>query len=111
MTDIIQKAINHIDTQAEKENDCVKIIAQYIIENLIKTDSAAEKILNDKLTLNACFEKVKSNAKAKAAGGCACVEDAVVFRWVREYYGITAEDLKSSDDTADILNFDIFAVL
>ncbi len=111
MTDKQQKAINHIDAEAEKENDCVKIIAQYIIENLIKTDSAAEKILNEKLTLNACFEKVKSNAKAKALNGCACVEDAVVYRWVREYYGLTAEDLKPKSDTADILQFDVFGDL
>lgn len=111
MTDLIQRAVERIDAQADAENDAVKLIAQYIIEKCIKTDSAAEKFLNEKLTLKACFEKVKSNAKGQAQNGCACVEDEIVYKWVREYYGLTASDLAPSDDTHDVLNFDMFADL
>lgn len=113
MTEKMQRAIEHIDKQAEKENSAVKIIAQYIIENLIKTDSSADKLLDEKHTLASCFTQIKSKAKSKAVSGCACIDDNTVYAWVREYFGIDSSDLDSavSRSTADILSFDMFGDL
>lgn len=113
MTEKMQRAIEHIDKQAEKENSVVKIIAQYIIEDLIKTDSAADKLLDEKHTLASCFTQIKSKAKSKAVGGCACIDDNTVYAWVREYFGIDSSDLDSavSQSTANILSFDMFGDL
>lgn len=52
MSEKIQQAIERIDSQSEGQSDAVKIIAQHIIENFIKTDAAAEKLLNEKLRAN-----------------------------------------------------------
>lgn len=110
MTEKMQRAREHIDRQADSESPAVKLIAQYIIENLIKTDSAADKLLDKKHTLKACFESVKSKAKSRAADGCACVDDNTVYAWVREYFGISDSDLGSSS-SASILSFDMFGDL
>lgn len=111
MSEKIQQAIERIDSQSEGQSDVVKIIAQHIIENFIKTDAAAKKLLNKKLTLQDCYKSVQSKAKGKAVGGCACVDDNVVYGWVREYYGLTSSDLKPDDKASNILSFDIFGDL
>lgn len=33
-----------------------------------------------------CFGYIKEQARKQAVGGCAMVEDAVVYKWARDYY-------------------------
>lgn len=105
----MQKAIDKIDKQADKQSPAVKIIAQHIIDNYIVSDSAAEKILKDGKTLSGCYNAVKGKASKQKSGNCVVVDDATVFAWVRKYFDLTGEDLKRKDSKkANILNFDIF---
>ena len=95
MTELVQKAINHIDEQAEKTKDPVsKAIAQYIIDNCLNCEINAGKVLDGTKTLAKCASSVKSNARGQAVSGCAVVEDSVVWRWVRDYYGF--ENMQST---------------
>ena len=89
MSDLIQRAINRIDEQAEKGKALEKRIGQYIIDTCLINDADASKALDNGKTLSGCANLVTKNARKQAVGGCACVEDAVVWRWVREYYGFS----------------------
>ncbi len=99
MSEIIQKAITHIDEQAEKAKDALsKTIAQYIIDHCLSSDKNAQLALDSDKSLKKCATQVNANARKLATGGCAVVEDSVVWRWVREYFGF--EELQSNAQTA-----------
>lgn len=106
MTEKMKKAIRKIDEAMEKDNK-LKVFAQYIIDNLIVSDDAAEKILDENKGLKKCFEFVKSKAKEQAIGGCACIEDEQVYSWIKEYFSVFEFH---QNNTADkLLEFDILA--
>ena len=92
MSDLIQRAINTIDEQAEKGASLEKTIGQYIIDKSLTNDAEAAKAIADGKTLTACASSVKSKARSQSKNGCAVIEDAVVWSWVREYYGFTAQN-------------------
>ena len=110
MTDKMQKAIDKIDKDMEK-NAGLKPFAQYIIDELIVTDEAAEKILDEKKSLSACYSSITSKARQRAVGNCAFVEPETVYAWIREYFGFDGVPAKSVSTQAEsnIINFDIFA--
>ncbi|MFR5876351.1 MAG: Cas9 inhibitor AcrIIA9 family protein [Eubacterium sp.] len=88
MTEKIQKAINKIDSEAEKHNDTIaKIIASHIIDNYLNSDENAEKVLDENHTLKKCLDKIKSKARKQASNGMAVIEDDTVYNWAKEYYG------------------------
>lgn len=71
-------------------------------KELEKTTNPMEKALGEYIlslgrevkegaNLMGCAAKVKEKAKAQASGGCAMVEDAIVYGWAREYFGIAGE--------------------
>lgn len=109
MNEIIQKAINYIDEQGEKGNILAKTIAQYIIDNCLNDTANAEKALSK--SLGSCAQAVLTNARKQAFGNTAVVEEAVVWRWVREYYGFKTDVVLQSTakpaavETVDILDF------
>lgn len=112
MSDLIQRAINRIDEEAEKGKALEKRIGQYIIDTCLFNDANAAKALETGKTLSGCANLVTKNARKQAVGSCACVEDDVVWRWVREYYGFSGnEGLQSTAQPAaaakpvDILDF------
>ena len=91
MSEIIQRAIRHIDEQAEKEKDSLsKSIAQYIIDHCLNSDKNANRACDSGKSLKKCAQSVRANARKQAVSGCAVVEDSVVWRWVREYYQFDA---------------------
>lgn len=112
MSDVIQRAINHIDDEVEKsKNPVAKAIGQYLIDKCLTTDSQAEKVLDNKLSLEKCADFVKNKAKSSAVNGCAMVEDMVVYSWVREYYGLSKSEstpkpkiIKPSFDSPSLLD-------
>lgn len=110
MTELMKKAIEKIDKNMEK-NTSLKPFAQYIIDELIVDDSSAEKILNEKKSLSACFDAVKTKARQRAVGNCAFVEPETVYSWIREYFGFKSvpENSNSTQTESNIINFDIFA--
>lgn len=110
MTEKMQKAIDKIDKDMEK-NAGLKPFAQYIIDELVVSDDAADKILDAKKSLSACFGSVKSRARQRAVGNCAFVEPETVYAWIREYFGFAGVPAKpvSTQAESNIINFDIFA--
>ena len=104
MTELIKKAIEKIDAEAEKlDSTSAKVIASYIIDNYLKNDINAEKILDEKKTLSDCFKSIKNKAQAQAKSGMAMVSDTVVYTWAVEYYGLIGVQQKRN--VVDIMDF------
>ncbi len=92
MTELIQKAINKIDGEAEKLKDTnATLIASHIIDTYLISDENAQKVLSDKKTLRACIEKIMSKAKQQAVGRMAMVDDETVYGWAKDYYGFAVD--------------------
>ena len=110
MSDLINKAIEKVDKEMEK-SPSYKPFAQYIIDELIVSDEAAQKILDKKKTLAACYKDIESKARSRAVGNCAFVEPETVYTWIREYFGFSSVPQKSvsTQPESNIVNFDIFA--
>lgn len=106
MTELMEKAVNKIDGEAEKGGANLKRIAQYVIDKLIYDDNSANKVLDEKKTLSDCWKNLMSRARPLAENGCAFVEPQTVYEWVSEYFGV-AEKQQSEGllrfDLADLL--------
>lgn len=64
-----------------------KQIIKNHLEQMAKQDFAfAERYRDEKKSLDQCVKYIMSEAKKKAKGGCAAIEDAVVFGWAVHYY-------------------------
>ncbi len=88
--EIIQKAINKIDVEADRMKDDTAVrITSYIIDNYITSAENAEKVMNK--ALSDCISSVKNKAKKRAKNGYAMIEDSTVWNWVKEFYEFTDE--------------------
>ena len=68
-----------------KENH-LKAIAQYLHKQKEEDTALREKLENTEKTLEGCYSYIQSLAKKQASNGCAFIEDAEVYHWVREYF-------------------------
>jgi hypothetical protein len=91
-TETMLKAIAKIDAEAEKQSGTLaKQTAKYIIEELITDDATAAAIIASRATLEECVRDINNKARKRAVNNVAVVEDWEVFGWIREYYGIEAD--------------------
>lgn len=92
MTELIQKAINKIDGEAEKLKDTnATLIVSHIIDTYLTSNENAEKVLDEKKSLKKCIDSIKSKAKQQAINGMAMVDDETVYGWAKEYYGFAVD--------------------
>lgn len=62
----IEKAVNKLDSAAEKmKGNYAKIIASHLIEQ-IRTEAAAAKFLDEEKTLEGCMNEIQSKARKQA---------------------------------------------
>lgn len=94
--EIIQKAINKIDSEADKMKDDTAVrITSYIIDNYLLSAENAEKVMNK--TLSDCISSVRSKAKKQAQNGYAMIEDRTVWNWVKEFYEFATDEVVMKD--------------
>ena len=99
--EIIQKAINKIDSEADRMgNDTAVRIASYIIDNYITSAENAEKVMNK--TLSDCISSVRSKAKKQAKNGYAMIEDRTVWNWVKKFYEFVTDEVVETQATAPV---------
>ena len=66
------------------------------LEKMAKQDFAfAERYKDEKKSLDKCVQYIMAEAKKKAKGGCAAIEDAIVYGWAVHYY--QEENIKVDD--------------
>jgi hypothetical protein len=64
-----------------------KQIIKAHLDKMAQEDFAfAERYKNEKKNIDDCCKYIMSEAKKKAKGGCAAIEDAVVYGWAVHYY-------------------------
>lgn len=73
-----------------------QIIGQYILGRFRALDLAPPPDKN----LKDCLDKVRAKAQKQAHGNMAFVEDATVYRWAEEYYGLPAAETKGKQENA-----------
>ena len=66
--------------------DFKEIIKDHL-DMMAEQDAAfAERYKDEKKSLDKCIQYITSQAKKQAKGGCAAIEDAVVYGWAVHYY-------------------------
>lgn len=94
--EIIQKAIDKIDKEADKMKDDTAVrIASYIIDNYITSVENAEKVMNK--ALSDCISNIRDKARKQAKNGCAMIEDRTVWNWIEKFYGFAADEVVMKD--------------
>ena len=74
--------------------DFKEIIKRHL-DNMAQQDAAfAERYKADGKSLDKCINYITSQARKQAKGGCAYVEDAVVFGWAVHYFQEDDTDLE-----------------
>lgn len=68
----------------EKLNPQEEVVKMYLEEQIKKDEFLKSCYVPEKI--KKCFEYIRSQARKKAVGGCAMVEDSVVFNWARDYF-------------------------
>ena len=78
-----------------------KEIIKAHLDKMASQDFAfAERYNNEKKSLDQCCKYIMSEAKKKAKGNCAAIEDAVVYGWAVHYY--QEDDVKVDDVKAKV---------
>lgn len=103
MSDLTDRAIARI-TEECKEKDYLVPFEEYLTS--IMTDKIAEKVLDEKKTLQGCFKAMQEIARKRQHGGCAYIPPDEGFATIREYYDIDlAEKSSSEPGVIDITDF------
>lgn len=68
----------------EKLTPQEEVIKRYLEEQIKKDEALRTLYIPNKI--KDCFAYIKAQAQKKASNGCTMIEDAVVFKWARDYY-------------------------
>lgn len=98
----IEEAIKKINTEIQKDpkNRYLALVGEHIIDQ-INTEAAAEAVLHEKKNLAGAMQKIQTEAAKKKYGNCAVIEDAVVYGWARDYFGLTGEEAENPQTPAE----------
>lgn len=91
----IEEAIKKINNEVQKNqsNTYLMLVGEHIID-CITTEEAAEKVLEEKKNLSGCLQSITGKAQKQKQGNVAVIEDATVYRWAREYFGLETAEQK-----------------
>lgn len=89
---MIERAIERIkrEMKQKKDNSYIQAIGDYLLKQVEINRDAAEKICNEKKSIEKSLKEVEKVARKKAVAGCAVLSDNEVFKIVREYYQFEA---------------------
>ena len=107
MSDLTNRAIARITEECQKKDYLIPF-EEYLTS--IMTDRVAEKVLDEKKTLQGCFDEMKKTAEKRMIRngnvGTACVPPEEGFAIIRGYYGIDLAGKTSQDSgVIDITDF------
>ena len=107
MSDLTDRAIARITEECQKKEYLIPF-EEYLTS--IMTDKIAEKVLDEKKTLQGCFDEMKKTAEKHMVRnenvGTACIPPEEGFAIIRDYYGIdNAEKASQDPGVIDITDF------
>ena len=77
-------AIKKLKEQAK--GPALKCISDYLIKFIDEEPIFAEKVLDEKKSMNQMMDYILSEAKKEANGNAACIPDETVFGWAVHYF-------------------------
>lgn len=91
----IEDAIKKINDEVQKnhKNTYLVLVGEHIIDCII-TEIAAEKVLAEKKDLSGCLKSITGKASGRKTGNVAVIDDATVYGWAREYFGLDKTEQK-----------------
>lgn len=101
-----KSAVEMLREEIEENKDDLSMvrIADYIMPFVLRGGPAAIKFGTEEKSLAKCMDDIRKRAYQFSKGQrSTCVLDAVVYGWVREYYGIKEEKPKSKFDLDSLL--------
>lgn len=117
LSDAISKLKTEIES--EKKNPYIKVIGEFLIQQLEANPDQAEKVMVADKTIAKSLDAMKNEAKKKQQNGMAMLTDAEGFAIVLKYFGIKGEIVpthapaapvqapKRIDETAAASDFEI----
>ena len=107
MSDLTDRAIARITEECQKKEYLIPF-EEYLTS--IMTDKIAEKVLDEKKSLQGCFDKMKETAEKHMVRngnvGTAYIPPEEGFSIIRDYYGIDlAENSNQAPGVIDITDF------
>lgn len=91
----IEDAIKKINGEVQKNhsNTYLVLVGEHIIDCIV-TEEAGEKVLQAGKSLESCLGHIQKEAAKQKSGSVAVIEDATVYRWAREYFGLETTERK-----------------
>lgn len=98
MTENQIKAASKIKEEAKAEKAGAERVAAEMARRFAEEPQLAEKYIERGITLKAIWAYIEGEARKKAVGGCACIEDDEVLRWAVHFIidGKPAEEPKKA---------------
>ena len=75
---------------------------EQVIKNYLETQIVEDAALREKYDpkkLSDCYKYIVSQARKQADNGCAMIEDAVVYKWARDFY---LEGPQTEEETPEV---------
>ena len=73
-----------MELKLEAKTTNEKLVKAYLENNA--SEELANKINSGSKTLNGCWNYITSEARKRAVGNCACIEDKEVYGWAIHYF-------------------------
>lgn len=102
MSDLTNKAIEKITKECENKDYLIPF--EEYLTSICTSDNVAERILEEKKTLQGAFDKMKEIARKRQHGGCACIPPEEGFSIIREYYDIDLSKSAPGEKVIDIMD-------
>lgn len=76
------------DIKEETEKTFIKNQLKAIVDFILADEDLKAKAFQNWKELSRCYKALTENAKKYAISGVACINDATVFGWIRDYYNL-----------------------
>lgn len=76
------------DIKKETEKTFIKNQLKAIVDFILADEDLKAKAFQNWKELSRCYKALTENAKKYAISGVACINDATVFGWIRDYYNL-----------------------
>ena len=103
MSKLTDKAIARMAEEIKGKDHMIPF--EEYLTGICTTDAVAEKILNEKKSLQGCFDNMKRIASTRKTGNFAYIPPEEGFEIIRKYYGLDEAPARSENviDIMDLL--------
>lgn len=83
---VVEEAVRKLTSwKAANKNPYAQLICDHLIKRCRQDAGFAEDVMKQDKAWHTCFGYIRDKARKEAAGGCACIEDHIVYEWAEDY--------------------------